>query len=293
MTSAASVDGTETVPIIQSAANKRTLLSTVKTWLESYFVSGPASATGNAVARYDATTGKLIKDSYLIVDDDGRTYIENNTPVTGNARGAGAIDLQCSRSSATQVVSGANSFAAGINNTVTGSQSAAFGRDCTLSASRAIAVGVFASNAIMGSDAVGGGVSAGIQQMGRIPLGASTTDATPTVLNIFATASNRPTVPAKAAWMFKVHLIAHTSTGTYRVAAWDITGVIARDGSNNTLIVGTPTVTQTVNESTWITTDPTVTADDTNESLAITVTGLAATTIRWTAGVYYTQALAS
>ena len=32
-------------------------------------VVGPASATDNALPRYDATTGKLIQDSGIIVDD--------------------------------------------------------------------------------------------------------------------------------------------------------------------------------------------------------------------------------
>jgi len=34
-------------------------------------VVGPSSATDNAVARFDATTGKLIQNSVLIVDDSG------------------------------------------------------------------------------------------------------------------------------------------------------------------------------------------------------------------------------
>lgn len=34
-------------------------------------VSGPASATDNAVARFDATTGKLIQNSVVIIDDTG------------------------------------------------------------------------------------------------------------------------------------------------------------------------------------------------------------------------------
>jgi hypothetical protein len=34
-------------------------------------VVGPASATDNAVARYDATTGKLLQNSLVIVDDTG------------------------------------------------------------------------------------------------------------------------------------------------------------------------------------------------------------------------------
>ena len=48
----------------------------------------------------------------------------NGTASTGNARGAGAVDLQLSRSAATQVASGANSvICGGINNTTSGPQS--------------------------------------------------------------------------------------------------------------------------------------------------------------------------
>ena len=35
------------------------------------FVAGPASATDNAVARFDATTGKLIQNSAVVIDDSG------------------------------------------------------------------------------------------------------------------------------------------------------------------------------------------------------------------------------
>ncbi len=34
-------------------------------------VIGPASATDNAVARYDGTTGKLVQDSAVTIDDNG------------------------------------------------------------------------------------------------------------------------------------------------------------------------------------------------------------------------------
>jgi len=40
-------------------------------------VVGPASATDNAVARYDLATGKIIQDSLVVIDDDGR--IEQTT----------------------------------------------------------------------------------------------------------------------------------------------------------------------------------------------------------------------
>jgi hypothetical protein len=53
-------------------------------------VSGPASATDNAIARFDLTTGKLIQDSLVTVDDSGsinipsgQQYLVNGSPVEG------------------------------------------------------------------------------------------------------------------------------------------------------------------------------------------------------------------
>lgn len=284
--------------------------------------------TSNYVAYTVSSVGRLAEavtaaggSTTFYRSTDGAFWSETIGQTAGNARGAGAIDLQTVRGAATRVASGAQSLSIGANNTASGIQSVAIGsgntasntcsismglscisvgsgtlsagNNCIASGYASVALGMYSNNSIFCSESIGGGAASGQHQMGRIPVGIATTDATPTILNLNASASNRPTIPAKAAWLFRCHIIAHTSTTTYRVAAWEITGVIARDGSSNTRIVGTPTITEIANESTWIATAPTVTADDTNEALAITVTGVAATTIRWTGGVYYTQALAA
>ena len=59
-------------------------------------VSGPASSTDNAIARFDGTTGKLIQNSPVTVND-----------VTGNIIGAGSI-FGSSESSSNIVISGTN-----------------------------------------------------------------------------------------------------------------------------------------------------------------------------------------
>jgi hypothetical protein len=52
----------------------------------SKWVQGPATATDNAIARYDSTTGKLIQNSTVIIDDSGNvtgvTTIDGTTPGT-------------------------------------------------------------------------------------------------------------------------------------------------------------------------------------------------------------------
>lgn len=42
-------------------------------------VSGPASATANAITRYDSTTGKLVKDSAVTIDDAGGMAFSTTT----------------------------------------------------------------------------------------------------------------------------------------------------------------------------------------------------------------------
>lgn len=53
-------------------------------------VSGPSSATDNAIARFDTTTGKLIQNSSVTIDDSGsinipsgQQYLVNGSPVEG------------------------------------------------------------------------------------------------------------------------------------------------------------------------------------------------------------------
>jgi hypothetical protein len=46
-------------------------------------VVGPASATDNAIARYDGTTGKLIQNSAVTIADDGATVIDVNSTSAG------------------------------------------------------------------------------------------------------------------------------------------------------------------------------------------------------------------
>jgi hypothetical protein len=54
-------------------------------WLAAYlppstFVQGPASATDNAIARYDGATGKLIQDSTVYITDGGNLGVGTTSP---------------------------------------------------------------------------------------------------------------------------------------------------------------------------------------------------------------------
>lgn len=54
----------------------------------STVVIGPSSATDNAIARYDTTTGKLIQDSLASIDDNGRLSVPTGTTTGGIKLGA-------------------------------------------------------------------------------------------------------------------------------------------------------------------------------------------------------------
>lgn len=298
-------------------------------------VVGPASSTDNTIPRFDSTTGKLIQGSVAILGDDGTFYLEGIAgQTTGNARGAGSVDLQTGRSAATQVASGTNAaavgarntvssncgfsagylntvsgiygFAVGTSNTASGTNgSAAIGNACTASGESSFAQGAQSQATGSWTCAIGIGVSAinrgqfscgygpgfGQAQASIQNFYTTTTDATATILNIGNSSSNRLVVPAKRLIAFYGLVSAYSdSTDGYKAKSWEIKGVIERNASNATRIVGTPTIAvlaADTDASGWEITS--ISADDTNESLSINVTGEAATNIRWGASLFYNQ----
>jgi hypothetical protein len=57
------------------------------TWLRRGDVAGPASSTDNRLARYSGTTGKLIDESALVVDDSGNVSGVGNITLSGTVDG--------------------------------------------------------------------------------------------------------------------------------------------------------------------------------------------------------------
>jgi hypothetical protein len=105
-----------------------------------------------------------------------------------------------------------------------------------------------------------------------------TTDATETELYLHGVASNRCDILASSVVGYDLLLTAiDTAFNTYSVK---IEGVVKRDASGNTTLVGTPALTVLADEFAG-TLGVAVSADDVNDALIVKVTGLAATTIRW------------
>lgn len=123
-----------------------------------------------------------------------------------------------------------------------------------------------------------------------------TTGNTATPLNITNTATDRMVIPATRSVTFNgiVQAMCNVSSSSVFVKSWEIKGTIVRDSNNTTRIVGNTNISIIAQDNDGVATPSTwaintITADDTNESLAINVNGQANTTIRWQAVLIYSQ----
>jgi hypothetical protein len=227
----------------------------------------------------------------------------------GNARGNYATDWQRHRVLATEVASGGYAVVGGgYANRASGNNSAVLsGNTNNATGSGAVVAGGLNNTAdgansvvIGGSQATTRGTSgkaafgngffaaAGDAQACEVVMRVQTANATATRLTTDGAAlaaANANALPNNGVYTFQISLGARNTT-TNECSGWVINGVVKR-GANAaaTALVGTPTtnmIGQDGAASTWVVA---VSADTTNGALAVTVTGVAATTIRWVAAV--------
>jgi hypothetical protein len=110
-----------------------------------------------------------------------------------------------------------------------------------------------------------------------------TTNATQTNLYLDGSSKNI-TINARTTSKFNINIVARrTDGGGEQSAAYQIKGLIQREGANSAAIVGSITVTTIAEDvAGW---DVTAEADTTTDSLVIKVTGAGGSTIRWAASV--------
>jgi hypothetical protein len=124
----------------------------------------------------------------------------------------------------------------------------------------------------------------------------ATTDATATVLTSNAAAAgitNQLILANNQAMVVTGSIICRQSVaGSDKASGWTFTAVIRR-GANaaSTALVAAVTPILVAQDVSLATTVVAVTADTTNGGLAVTVTGIAATNLRWVATVQSTEAL--
>lgn len=250
--------------------------------------------------------------------------VPDNTSTGGNKRGANAVDLQTSRSAAASVASGASAvLAGGSSNTASGANSVVSGGDTNAASAQyatvaggytntASAIGATVlgggnneadglystvsgrwatSRGVQGADVYGGGQfaeSVGATQIGRHLLIQTTTDATPTRVTVdagVASAANQPILPNTSTYHARIRVVAHCAGGPYS-KSWTGTALIRR-GANAaaTAVIGSPTLASDFGDAGLSSASVAVTADTSYGTLAITATGIAATTIVWLAEI--------
>lgn len=216
-----------------------------------------------------------------------------NTISTGGASGG----IFCGQSNTVNGLYG--TIIGGASHTVSGSHASVIGgQNSTASGQGAVVVGGSrGSTRSINSETVFPSYQPvdnviGQAQAALIVLGVETTNATTTTLRSNSSAAgtaNQVILPNNSAYYFTGSVIANVTAGG-NTKAWSFEGAIKR-GANaaSTAIVGATiinTIAQDAGASTWTIA---LAADTTNGGLQVTVTGQAATTIRWVCKVESTE----
>jgi hypothetical protein len=210
----------------------------------------------------------------------------------GPARLASALNTIAIGESAMASAEGANAI--GYRPSATNFYATAIGQECTASGEDSLALGGYLASATANNAvAIGRQTAANLRSMfstrpfNAVYWGGQTTNATATILNLDATATNRFTIAASTALAVDILLVARRSdTQDKWLVARRFLG-IRRDGSNNTSLIGTVQDyghDQSAGSPSW---SFTLTADDTNEALQLEVTGAASETVQWRATAFY------
>lgn len=273
------------------------------------FDASATSTSGSSIGSNSGANGSRVVTgagamalggSYASGTDSFAAAIASNSSSYG-ATGANSVAMGY-QSKAT----GANSsIALGISAIASGTSSVSIGPGCTASAINSVAIGnsstssgqgsyalgrFLSTNSIIGKYVFGYGPFADIgdSQSGKLIVYRATTDATATVLTSTGgapTATNQLILANNQAMVVTGTVICRQSVaGSDKASGWTFTAVIRR-GANaaSTALVAAVTPVLVAQDLSLATTVLAITADTTNGGLAVTVTGIAATNLRWVA----------
>jgi len=279
-----------------SGANATALTNSYASGADSF-----AAAIANNTSSYGATGANSVA-----IGDRAKATSSDGTAIgaLATASGVGAFCVSTGIGSFAATASGAYSIAMGRSvtvsgqlsfgggqGTVSGSYALGWGFSYTCDADFAVTLGGYAdAHGIKGRIAFGNpNGSGGKAATGQLTLSKATTDATPAALTSDGNAqstNNQIILPNNSAYSFSGTIIARqqASAGS-DYAAWEIKGALLRDANAASTVLGNGIKNKlyaSAGASAW---DIALTADTTNGGLAITVTGAAATNIRWVATV--------
>jgi len=290
--------GSESVSIAQSlASGNSSFAAVIDNNTSSYGATGANSIAMGKLAKTTNTGGVAIGENNIAQGDLNASAIggKGNTASGYYAIASGGQNnsVTGARSGilagSSNTVSGSNSvILGGASNTASGQHCFIFGQNSTASETYAIATGYYAKAAITGKKAHASGsfAAAGDAQGGQFILRADTTDATATVLtttNSAADTDNQIVAASDTCITFDGTITA-MQNGAQAYASWKIEGLLVNDGGTTTLANSATTVIQ--NSSGW---GMALSADNTNNALAITCTGEASHNIRWVANIRTTE----
>lgn len=276
-----------------------------------------ATANHNLAIGLNATASAeraiAIGNNGVVAGSTYSTAIGHNSGTTGSttASGSGATALGGSRAAGTDSLAAAianntSTYGATNSNSIaighlakaslyyttaiggytvaSGGWSTAIGYAVEATADYANATGSFSLAAIKGKLAHASGrfAATGDAQGGQYILRADTTDATATVLttnNSTAAATNQIVAASDTCITFDGTIVA-MQNGAQAFASLRIEGLLVNDGGTTTLANSATTVID--NQSSWTVA---MSADNSNNALAITVTGEASHNIRWVANI--------
>lgn len=278
-------------------------------------------ASGTYSGRTYAQFGSVAANLALVLSPTGTGFISATVPngaaAGGNNRGNNAVDLTMVRSAATQVASGAGAFQVGPSATSSGTSSVAIGDTATATGSNSIAIGNgalaltsfgcaigtgcrtdgtfgfahgFSARALnYAQDAHSAGVFASIgdSQCSRMVARVATSNATPTSLFLDGS-TQRISVQANSSGTARIMISARTATAGAQTMTWNRLvawqrGVAAATTTVDVQTIGTD---RGYTGGAWGAGPAwaiAITADTTNGAIDISVTGVAATNIRWDA----------
>ena len=182
-----------------------------------------------------------------------------------------------------------------------GASSIGYGNTINSGANSSVALGAEnKNNSVAGkltyaaTDTVGSGEPAGSPKTGIQVIVAHTTDATATVATTptssgqaTAASDTIPALPNNSAFAFHGTIVARESAASGTdCAAWEVKGLIRREGSAGTTTLVNSATTVIDNTPSW---GMALSADTTNGGLAITCTGAASTNIRWVATIHTSE----
>lgn len=230
--------------------------------------------------------------------------VPDGTTAGGNARGANSVDLQTLRNTNTQVASGIGSVILGGNGNASTIDYATVlgGQYNTVSSYYSSTIGGY-NNKVSGQFSTATGAygvadkrnqivvgllqftTPGDMQYSSLGFAGATTNATITEIFLGNAANARATIPNNTTWAADIDIVARSSGGTEN--AYFKRRLLIQKGTTaaSTALVGSVELVSTIvstGASTWAVT---LSADTTNGSLKLEVTGIAATNIRWVAKV--------